>query len=377
MKHKNLIFLSIYLFLQSFLFGFGEVVVDGSTKTGYLLGGKTSGVDYSCNNESLNKTDINGTFYYKNDCNITFSLNNQVILGSIKANKIPADYKLYLTDFVGDNRLDTANQYVTNLASVLQSLDRDRDDLNRSTKLNGIEINSSDINYGTINIGDFTSSDTLENDILKQQYPNRSLISDDCAMEYVEEILREDGFYVDNFPPCKPILVYPDEINATSNNITYIDLIGEKNSKIFLNGIDTNKTINRYGKYYEFPLQATLRRNTFNTYNITLVDNTGKSSEPLVLRIFNDTDQPFIVDENITMSKASSFSFTTIDDSLQNGLSVKYEIFGGIDSDKFKINNQNKLEFIGNFIGAFNITIKVIDKANHYDTKNIIVNVVN
>jgi len=371
--YKKILFLTI-LYIELF----ADVTVIGTTKTAYFLDSKISGVHYQCNNSGILKTTgVDGGFTYDNTCTeIAFTLNNKVILGRINVAKIPSDNKLYVTDLAGTSRIDTTNTYVKNLARLLQSLDSDEN------PKNGITLNDTNITLPTT-ISQFTTTTTLEN-IIQQKYPTRTLVSEICALVHLEEVLKDDGFYVDTVPPCKPKLAL--DINATSNDRSYIELIGERNSTIYLNGANTNLRLDSDGQYYEFELNTTIRRGTFDDFNITFVDATGKESEPLALHILNDTDQPIITniptDNNITVTHPSTtvFTFTASDDTITNDIPVSYEILG-TDKDLFTITTSGNANGILTFksastVGVYHITIKAIDKANHYDTNdlNIIVN---
>jgi hypothetical protein len=235
-------------------------------------------------------------------------------------------------------------------------------------------------------ISQFTTKSTLES-IVQQTYPKRTLISEVCAIVHLEEVLKDDGFYIDTVAPCKPKLAL--DINATSNDTSYIELIGERNSTIYLNGNNTNLTLDSDGRYYEFELNTTIQRGTFDDFNITFVDATGKISEPLNLHIFNDTDQPFftirdmnntVKDNNITINSATSdgnvSKFTATDDSIDSNIPVSYEVLG---DDKAFFSPITTTEYANGVLKftsippsprTYNIKIKVTDKANHYDEKD-------
>jgi hypothetical protein len=350
-----------------------DVTVIGTTKTAYFIDSKVSGLHYQCNNGGILKTTgVDGSFTYDNTCSeITFTLNNKVTLGKILVEDIPAnDYKVYVTDLAGTSRTDTTTNYVKNVARLLQSLDSDEN------PKNGITIVSNNIT-SLITINSTTTSTTLQ-DILSLQYPTRTLVSELCAIVHLEEVLKDDGFYIDTMPPCKPRLAL--DINATSNDNSYIELIGEKNSKIYLNGVNTNLTLDSDGRYYEFELNTTIQRGTFDDFNITFVDATGKISEPLILHILNDTDQPFITnfpsDNNITVATGATaiITFTTTDDSITEGLTVSYEVLG-TDKDLFNITSNGVLTLkSATNTRPLSIQIKVKDKANHYDIKSLTIN---
>ncbi len=370
---KQKIIFKIYVFLIILYSPIvADLTVSGNNKTAYFLDSKISGVHYQCDNGGVLKTTgIDGSFSYDNTCaNITFSLNNKVILGTISVANIPSDYKLYITDFAGNSRTDTTTQYVKNLARLLQSLDSDEN------PKNGITIASNNIT-SSLTINSSTTPTTLQ-DILSLQYPTRTLLSELCAIVHLEEVLKDNGFYVDTVPPCKPRLAL--DINATSNDKSYIELIGEKNTKIYLNGVDTNLTLDSDGRYYDFELNTPIKRGTFDDFNITFVDSTGKISEALMLHILNDTDQPLITNfpsnNSITIPTGNTAitTFNTTDDSSTYGFSLSYEVLG-TDKDLFNITNNGILTLkSATSTRPLSIQIKVKDKANHYDIKSLTIN---
>jgi len=383
---QNIIY-KIVLFLTIFsLSAFADVHVDGTIKTAYFLGAPISGVQYKCDNGTLKTTGADGSFSYDNTCSsITFSLNNKVILGTVLKSKVESmgDSKLYITDFAGSSRTDTNNKYVRNVAVLLQSLDTDE------TPENGISVLTSSITT-SVTINKDTLQSTLQS-IVNQQYqnPTRTLVDELTAIVHLENVLKDIGLDIDTVYPPKPKLAF--DVLATSNDKTYIELIGERNSSIYLDGVDTQLKLDSDGRYYDFELNTTIERNTFDTFTITYKDYHSTTaptsfSDPLTLHIFNDTDQPIITniltDNNITVTHPSTtvFTFTASDDTITNEIPVSYEILG-TDKDLFTITTSGNANGILTFksastVGIYHITIKVIDKANHYDTNdlNIIVN---
>ena len=370
-------FLSIFItfiFSTSILLG-GEATTTPTTKTGYFVGGATSGLTYLCDNGQGGKTSTNGAFTYDNSsCSkITFKINT-VTLGTITSAAIPSDTKLYVTDFVGVERNNTTNKKAQNITRLLQSLDS-----NQNPK-DGIEIIDTNITINTT-ITDTTNETDLTN-ILQKQYPSRTLLSLTCALVYLEEVLRDtEKLSVDSVPPCQPILLAP---KAITNNTTYVDIIGEKNSKIFLDGIDTNKTLDLNGKYFDFKLTTKIMRNKKDSYLFTLKDSTEKISSDLNLTLFNDTDQPYFVDfaslrdQNLTLPSNTTIAspITVADDSVTSGgLSLTYELLGD-HKDLFEIDSSKNLRFRSPATaGIYNLQVKVKDEANHYDYRNFTITV--
>ncbi len=372
MINKFLSFLILLTLFNITLFA-GEATVTGTPKTYYLKDTKQiSGVHYQCNSGTLQTIDSIGKVIFDNTCSeITFSLNNKVILGKIAVQNLPnSDDKLFITDLFGTSRIDTNSVHVRNVARLLQSLDDDQN------PLNGINLITSQINSSNdINLSVW-QSDTKLQSIAHQQYAGRDIISDLCAVVHLEESLKDSGFYVDTTPPCVPKLAY--DILATSNNKTYIELEGERNSTIWLNGANTTMQLDQDGKFYDFELNTTIRIGKFNSFDIIFADATGKKSDPYILNIFSDTDQPLFTslpsDNNITIIAPTKnvHTFTVSDDSIIFGkLTLKFEVLG-IHKGLFAIDNNGKLEFVDDSKqGTYPIQIKVKDEANHYDIKDL------
>jgi hypothetical protein len=366
------------LFLYSSLLS-KEITPNVNESTGYLVNSYINGVDYECVNPSnityggqTGDTGIDGQFIINRACKtLQFSLNKKVILGTIDLIQTQRDpyHLVFMTDLAGVDRNDTENQKAINIARILQSLDFDENPKNI------LDINSSNINTSLI-----ISNTTNENDldaILKQQYPNREIISEICARVHMEEFLRDNGTYVDTVPPCKPQLVF--DLKAIANDVTYIELTGERETSIFVDGIDSNLTLNPDGIFEEFRLETVIRTNSYHEFNLTLQDDTGKMSESLNLRLFNDVDQPILQDLNNTPEVLSAQNLIVMDlnitdSSLENGFDVNVEILGE-DQDLFTIsyeNNKTRLKFKEiPTSGTYNITIKVTDVAEHREVEDL------
>lgn len=104
-----------------------------TTNTGYLIDSALDGVTYSSDKGDSGTTDENGTFTYKANAKVTFTVGG-VQIGDI--NSFNSDKKVFIQDIVGVNRDDTNNSEVLKIARFFQSLDDDGD------PDNGIKITS-------------------------------------------------------------------------------------------------------------------------------------------------------------------------------------------------------------------------------------------
>ena len=370
--------LILVFFIIFYNFLCAEVTPISNDKTGYLIDSLVDGVNYKCSDDSYKGItgDFNGkgSFKITNDCsNIIFTLNDKVILGDIKISDISYDdkykgYPIYITDLVGLSTNDTTNTKVKNMIRVLQTLDDDLDYTNNISIIARNNITESK------NFNDNLNENDLNNIIKDAGYSNRTLISELCALVNFEQTLKENNIKVDTVPPCQPQLVY--EVNATANNQTYIELTGEKYVKIFLNGNDTNLTLDSDGKYLEFELNTIIRSNNFHDFNLTYVDDINQTSQIKTLRIFNDTDQPnlnnFPTDINISAGTTNILDINASDNSLDNNISINYEV----NDTKFEIDTTGNLHFKNNAtIGTYKIKVRVIDQVLHWDESNLTINV--
>lgn len=368
-----------YIFISLILVLFISCGSNTSTSspnyTGYLVDSRVSGVEYTCNNISgITKEDGSFTFNYSCD-EITFKLGN-IILANMKISSVKTDNIFYITDITQrSNRNDTNNIPVKNITRLLQSLDDDND------PRNGINITQNIRDNIVTNIPYEIGSDKINEqdlqNIVKEADPSKTLISDTKALVHFEQVLRDNNIYVDTVPPFKPYL--SNNIISTPSDITIIDIHGEQNTKIYLNGIYTNKDINKDGIYNDFELDTSHIKNTFKEFNLTLVDDTNKTSEILQLRIFKDTDDIGNKDKlpasNTTINSPEQFIYDIdiTDNSTSYGLDLVYKIEGD-DKDLFEIDTTNGyLSFKNPSIAGntYNIKLTVSDLAYHSVSKDI------
>jgi hypothetical protein len=400
----------IFLFLFSINFVYATVTATPDDKKGYLVNMNTNGINnvsYSalgCNGIGSysgktgtyisNSTTVNedGVFIYKVGCeSITFFIKSDNGAHEIKLSQIEtvtldnSDYKLTYTELAGAQRTATNDDKAKKIARLLLSLDND------SNPKNAIDVNSSNIN----NSIDFTPTlaniDIEElNNTIKAQYGNtRHIIDELCAVVHMERALRSRGHSIDTVPPCKPELAF--DLNATSNNTTYVELIGEENTKIYLNGVDTGLMLDENGVYEEFRLSTQIELNSYDEFNLSLVDSKGVSdpkgvSEVNSIRLFNDPDQPNFnnLPASVNAISTNVIDLNVSDTSKDHGLSdfpalsLKYEIFdnnGSSDSNYFTVEESTGILQFKDFGTAPNktyyIKIKVTDEVLHYVETNL------
>ena len=335
--------------------------------TGYLLDSKVSGVEYYCNNIQ-GITDKNGAFKFDYSCNyISFKIGS-VTLAEMSTLNINKDKLFFITDITEQqSRADTNNTSVKNITRLLQTLD---DDYNPE---NGINItkqtrdnisNTVNLNISNKNINE----DDLKNIVIDAGL-NRELVSPIKALVHFEQTLRDNNIHVDTVPPYLPFL--SKNILATANDKTYIDINGEKNTKLYLNGIYTGYILDKDGIHDSLELDTSGLKNKFYDFDITIKDDANQTSEVLHISIFKDTDDisPYIFpkDINITSPNKEVIDLNITDNSEDYGLSLDYEL-SGLHASYFEVNSTNgKVSFKNDSVAGntYQLTITVSDKSNH------------
>jgi len=365
------------LFLSLIFISCGSETTSNNTNhTGYLVDAKVSGVQYECG-DTKGITASNGSFAFNYSCDdIVFKIGS-ITLASMKISNVPSNHIFYITDITQrSNRNDTNNTSVINIIRLLQTLDDD------SNPDNGIHITKSVRDNITHNITHNVSSSNInENDlksIVQDANLTRQLVNPVRALVHFEQTLRDDNIYVDTVPPYKPYL--DNTFLSTSRESIELNLYGERGTTIYLNGINTNKILDKNGKYTNFELNTSQNNNIFRDFNITLVDDSNTShdtSKALNLHIFRDTDDIDNKDtfppSTITINSASKIVYNDLnitDNSEDYNLSLVYKI-DGQDKDLFDINSTT-LSFKQNpSIGNYFINLKVSDLANHQISRDI------
>jgi len=344
--------------------------------TGYLVDANVSGVEYICN-DITGFTNMDGSFEFNYECDyITFKIGS-LILAEMSTSKVRNDNIFYIGDIAQkDARYDTNNTSVKNITRILQTLDDDKN------PENGINITSIIRDNITNNIPAHLSSENinesdLENIIMDANLSKDDLVSPIKALVHYEQTLRDNNILVDTVPPYKPYL--DEDIYAISNDFAFININGEKNTNIYLNGIDTNLTLDSSGFHKDFKLITNGETDKLYDYNITLKD-TSSFSENLSLRIFKDTVDPKYTFSNPSAITSPDTNVTTIvatDNSLNEpyNLSLTYEI-SGTHANLFEIDSNGLLTFKNSSVaGTYNINIEVSDLADHSIDGDIIITV--
>jgi len=129
-------------------------------------------------------TRTDGGFDYLEGDTVTFKLGS-VIFGTFSTDDMQDD-KVFLQDLAGTSRTDVNDEYVENMAVLLQSLDVDGDAYNGIVITEEMRQALSDENFDLATI----DSDTLKNII---ESTGKEAVSETDAMEHVKDMLVEYG----------------------------------------------------------------------------------------------------------------------------------------------------------------------------------------
>ena len=396
---RQIIFSFIILSLFFGCGGSSSTSTKSQNSIGYLIDAPVKGVNYECSNDNISGiTDSNGKFEYTYNCNnISFKIGSTT-LATINVDNMPIDGRLYITDLVEVDRNNSNNIKVINILRVLQTLDSDSD------ICSGIEINTTIRNIFTSEytkeVKSFTENE-LQNILNDASINISNLVPPIKSLVHFEQTLKDAGINVDTVPPYKPILqsyyktsfshkpLYKIEGNtiviATPNEIRKIKFKGEQNTQLFING-ELNSTIsNSCGYINSIDINTSQASGEYKDINITLKDDTNKTSQPLQLHILKDLNIPdfnlSITDINITSTNYQNIldiNSTDYDvnatDSDCNGL-VIYEVVSD-NYQLFDINTTGSLSFKEKpNNGNYTITLRVTDFAKHYKDQNLTITV--
>jgi hypothetical protein len=380
----------LILFFVNINFLWAEAVIDGNNLIARLLNiklddGSKSGINnisYKCTGgtsyDGKTGEDFDGSFVIKNGCTkLTFFIGNNIILNEINLPDLDnSDYELFITDLAGASRTNSDDPKTINIARLLYSLDSD-ENLNNNITIDDSNLRSED---------DFTFSSTTNPAILEttlqKQYSTRELLSQRCAINHIEKVLRSYNYNIDTEPPCKPKLGY--DLKATSNNTTYVELLGEEYTKIYLNGLYTGFKMDQDGVFAEFKLSTPIELNSYDEFSFTLVDSKGLVSDPTSIKIFNDPDQPILNGFSTTeiLSGSNTIDINVTDTSKDHNLTdfpkltLKYEIFDNNvsgHSSYFEFDQSTGEISVKNSpaSGTYYLKIKISDQVLHYVESNL------
>ncbi|MCJ8337208.1 MAG: type I secretion C-terminal target domain-containing protein, partial [Pseudomonadales bacterium] len=149
--------------------------------TGMFVDGIVEGLAYSTNSGFSGITDAKGGFKYLNGDLITFSIGN-VVIGTVSSAAV-ADGTLFLQEIAGVGLEDMNNDYVENMAVLLQSLDNDGDAYNGIVIEQSVHDAFSDDNFDMA----ATSKADLQSLLIENGYQP---VDEDAAMQHVRDMIE-------------------------------------------------------------------------------------------------------------------------------------------------------------------------------------------
>jgi hypothetical protein len=152
--------------------------------TGTFIDGIVEGLQYTTSSGMSGLTDATGGFTYFVGDSVTFSIGN-VVIGTIDTDAMQ-DKFVFLQDLANTSRTDLNDEYVENMAVLLQSLDVDNDAYNGIVITDAMRSAFSDDNFDLANISE-------EDLITLIESTGQVALSEDVAMEHVQDMLELHG----------------------------------------------------------------------------------------------------------------------------------------------------------------------------------------
>ncbi len=345
---------------------------DGDTAsylTGTLKDSMLQGIEYNCDG-NIGLTNLQGEFNYLDNCvEINFSIGS-VKLGTIATSDInkSGDMTLYPADLLGIDRNDTTNATLANMIQILQTLDED------NNPYNGIFINQ-ETRDKLENISlDLTDSNLSVDDL--NEIPslfNKDIVNRDYAISHYEDTLRNDlNLTVRTVSPAPAVYsVSYDPINTDSK---LVSISGSSGTKIFINGIDINQTIDNTNIAY---VNLDTSGGDGEISNIIILkDILGQESDEFNAILIKDTVSPILEIEDISIDENIDKNISI---SATDSYPIHYSI-SGIDNTYFTINELTGLINFKNIPDYetkknYTIDITATDLAGNYETKTMKVSI--
>ena len=184
-EHKTNSAISLYVEnVEHIYFGGDDKTYDvgtGAVQQGVFIDGIVSGLAYQTSSGLTGLTGENGGFNYLAGDTVTFTIGG-IVLGSMDTDNLQNE-QLFLQDLANVARTDVNDEYVENMAVLLQSLDVDGD------AYNGIVITQAMRDAFSDN--DFDLATISEQDLVTIiEETGHTAINEDAAMEHVQDMLE-------------------------------------------------------------------------------------------------------------------------------------------------------------------------------------------
>jgi hypothetical protein len=348
-----------------------------SNYIGYFVDSHVNGVEYTCGDISGITGDqkdqygntLDGSFQFKEDCSVEFSL-GKIFIGSyygaeiIKNKNINKtdEYFLFPTNLAGQAVTDTNHPKVINILRFLQSLDdnssNDTIDITSTVRNN---LNKSDVL--SLNLTNTSTTEEDLNTTVIKGDATKELITTTKAIAHFEEIVRKElDETIDTVPPAQPYLTEViHAINSQNSLYKDVEVNGEVDAKIFLafnsdgdisnvNFYDTNKSIQADGKQI-LRLDFDNDEITNFHYYFMLQDNKEQNSTIYHLEVHKDLIPPKVKTNNINIPAYEEKSFVKNINAIDESGYITYQLVKSSedptskDWDSFKIDSDGNVTF--------------------------------
>jgi len=166
---------------KTFDVGATSVTESQLVQQGIFIDGIVSGLAYTTSSGLTGFTDESGKFNYVEGDTITFSIGN-VVLGSADSSMLQNE-QLFLQDLANVDRTDVNDEYVENMAVLLQSIDVDGDAYNGITITAAMHDAFSDDNFDLATISEEQLVSIIEE-------TGHEALTEDEAMQHVQDMLE-------------------------------------------------------------------------------------------------------------------------------------------------------------------------------------------
>jgi len=295
----------------------------GTTNTATVIDGIIAGLEYTTSSGISGLTTAEGGFEFNAGDIVTFNIGN-VVIGDIDMAQIN-DGQVFLQDIAQTSRQDMSDQYVENMAVLLQTLD------NNSDAYDGIVI--TEVMRNAFSDANFDLATTTEQELVAiiLDQTGRQAISDEAAMTHVGDMLAEyaditvnktssgtDGSEIfkwlsDGNETTTPITEHINDFDITQgdqldlSDILSVNSDGSLNQYLAINFDNGDTTLEIHAGDQSSPVSQVLVLNDVD------LSKYATDSETLISGLLNNPDGPLII------SSAADDRLVGIDDDLSNG----------------------------------------------------------
>jgi len=164
-------------------------VFDLSIQSGVLIDGVVIGIEYTTSSGASGVTDEDGGFEYLEGDIVTFTIGN-IVLGSLDTDLMTGDTS-FLQDLAGVGLTDLNDEYLENMAVLLQSLDSNNNAYDGIVITDGVKEAFSDENFDLRTLSETDLASILADN-------GYTAVTEDQAMQHVKDMLIENAGMVES-----------------------------------------------------------------------------------------------------------------------------------------------------------------------------------